>query len=307
MRKILLLALILISSISFANENAHHKKKTQTTHTAASQTTTEQPKNVVLQRVKQEQAVLNNPFLITFYQPTYIIPFYVSQSPYRQIYVNNTPDNEGLNNYEVKYQFSFKLPIWYHMFDTRSSIYVAYTQLSYWQAYNNSAFFRETNYEPEIFLANQINWQLPDGWEMVFTNLGLVHESNGKGGDLERSWNRMYLDNILSKGNWFVSIKPWIVFHDQSLNRYNPDIAKYLGYESATVGYKYHKQIFSFQTENTVESGFSRGSMQFSWSFPLTTHLNGYIQLFSGFGQSLIEYDHYTNGVGIGISLSNWI
>ena len=48
----------------------------------------------------------------------------------------------------------------------------------YWQFYAQSQYFRETNYEPELFLQGPIN--RCSGWQ-----IGLNHQSNGRGGMLE--------------------------------------------------------------------------------------------------------------------------
>lgn len=263
--------------------------------------------DVVDQRIAYETEMKNNPFLIYPYEPTYILPAYYTQKPYYSIYENNTPDNEKLNDIDFKFQFSFKVPVWQHLFNRQSSLFFAYSQLSYWQAYNDSAFFRETNYQPEIFLANYWNKLLADDWRLKFVNFGLMHQSNGRGGDLERTWNRAYAKLILAHQQWMVTIQPWYVFRDGSTENHNPDITHYLGYGQSLVAYKYHQQTFSLNLQNEVESGFRRGAETFAWSFPLSTHLKGYIQVFSGFGQSLIEYNHYTNAVGIGIALNDWI
>lgn len=261
--------------------------------------------NAVSERAQQEDNT--NPFLVNFYQPTYFLPFYYTGNPYQQVYVNNTPDNQTIDSSEAKFQFSFKIPVWKNIFQHPSTLYLAYTQLNYWQVYNKSAFFREIDFSPEAFVANEINWHLSKSWTLNFLNLGIVHQSNGKGGDLERSWNRIYAETIFAKDNWMFSFKPWLA--QQGADAAVPDgnMVKYLGYERILINYKFHKQIFSLQAQNTVESGFSRGGLQASWSFPLTTHLNAYTQFFSGYGQSLIEYNHYTNSAGVGISLSNWI
>ena len=70
------------------------------------------------------------------------------------------------------------------MFHSPVSLNVAYTQLSYWQVYAKSQFFRETNYEPAIFLSDNFS---KIGWVM-----SVLHQSNGRGGKLERSWNRYF-------------------------------------------------------------------------------------------------------------------
>jgi phospholipase A1 len=134
-----------------------------------------------------------------------------------------------------------------------------------------------------------------------------MHQSNGKGGDLERSWNRVYAEAILANGGWSVLVQPWYIIKDSSLDNHNSDIAHYMGHGVAWVSYKVGQQVFSVMVRNELESGFSRGAEEITWSFPLTTHLKGYMLLFSGYGQSLIEYNHYTNSVGLGISISDWI
>lgn len=261
--------------------------------------------NAVEQRAYDESAIDNNPYAISLYQPTYIIPYYHTVSPDYAIYNNNTPNDQTLSRDEIKYQFSFKVPVW--KITDKDKLYLAYTQLSYWQAYSGSAYFRETNYEPEVFDAHKLNLNLIDGWTTNFLNVGAMHQSNGKGGDLERSWNRLYAEAISSKGGGMIAIKPWLVVHDSTYERDNPDMTRYLGDGQFIAAYKYHNQVFSLTFENEFESGFSRGSEMATWSFPLAGPLEGYVQLFSGYGQSLIEYNHYTNAIGIGVSLSDWL
>jgi phospholipase A1/A2 len=264
------------------------------------------PPDVVEERTQKENTILNNPFAISFYQPTYIIPFYYTGSPYNAVYQGNLPDNQQLMHDEVKFQFSFKYPLW--NFNKMHRLYLAYTQMSYWQAYQRSPFFRETDYQPEIFLANQVYIPLGNGWATNFLNVGAMHQSNGEGDTLERSWNRIYINAIESKGNFMVQIEPWYIIQDNSMETHNSDIGRYLGYGQMVFAYKYSKQVFALQVRNELESGFSRGALQFTWSFPLgTRNLKGYVQVFSGYGQSLIEYNHYTNSAGIGLSLSDWL
>lgn len=258
-------------------------------------------------RASIENNLQPNHFAITFYKPTYILPYYYTGSPYESIYVNNTPDNEQIQRYEVKFQLSFKVPVVKSLFRDGTNVYIAYTQLSYWQAYNHTAFFRSTNYEPEFFVANEINWRLTKNLHINFLNVGIVHASNGHGGDLERSWNRIYLEAISEYDNFMVSIKPWYIIHDQATQKYNSNIGDYLGYGELTIAYKYHNQVLSLQAHSLFEQHSRRITGEFTWSFPLTAFINAYVDVFSGYGQSLIEYDHRTNSAGIGISLSNWI
>lgn len=276
-------------------------------HTPCAKACPMEEQGPVEERAAKENNIPPNSFAITFYKPTYILPYYYTFSPYKDIYYNNTPDNEGIKRYEMKFQISFKVPIWKNIFCRPTTLFLAYTQLSYWQAYNRAPFFRETDYEPEIFLANEINFQLHKAWHINFLNLGAVHQSNGYGSRLERSWNRIYLEAISSTGNWMVSVKSWVVLNDNACWQHNKNIADFLGYGQVLVAYKYYNQVISLQARNFLDNRLRRATAEFNWTFPITPYINGCLQLFSGYGQSLIEYNHHTNSAGIGISLSNWI
>jgi phospholipase A1 len=258
-------------------------------------------------REKAEENVKNNRFVIDYYKPTYILPYYYTASPYNKIYMDSTPNNQSIKSSESKFQFSFKVPIFVNLLPENNTIYLAYTQLSYWQVYSKSAFFRETDFEPEIFYSRKLNFPRLKNWSFDFISLGAVHQSNGFGGDMERTWNRIYLEAVLSNHNWMIRYKPWYIIHDSSYQQYNPNLSHYLGYGQMVIAYQLNHHVISLLGHSFFENNGKRSTVELSYSFPLLVHLDGYFQFFSGYGQSLIEYDHRTNGVGIGFSLSNWI
>jgi phospholipase A1/A2 len=260
------------------------------------------------ERMQQESKQIKNPFLVSLYRPTYILPFYYTQSPYTGFYqTNNTPNNQPLQKTEFNFQISFKVPVWRDIWGTQSTLYAAYTQLSFWQAYNSSPFFRASNYEPELFVAHNLNTPLFGGWRAKFLNVGLVHQSNGAGGPQERTWNRGYVETILANNNWMARIKVWKPFYDSGLRKYNPDIVNYLGYSELQLAYKINKNVLSVESRNHLESGFRRGGAKFTWSFPMLENVKGYVQAFTGYGQSLNEYNHRTNSIGVGFTLNDVI
>lgn len=259
--------------------------------------------NPLEDRQEKEEALPGNFFALQVNKPNYILPYYYSSSPDTLVY---SPNNQSLNHQEVKFQLSFKIPLWKDILQHPSTLYFGYSQLSYWQLYQKDPFFRETDYEPEIYLSNIVKYKIFKDWELNEINLGAVHESNGFGGSMERSWNRLYVEAKTSIGNWMFSFKPWYVLHDSSLN-HNPNIAHYLGYGSVLASYKLYKNLITLEAHNLFIARHERTTGELTWSFPLAEYFKGYVQVFSGYGQSLIEYNHKTTSIGVGVALNDWI
>ncbi|MFA6038593.1 MAG: phospholipase A [Legionellales bacterium] len=257
--------------------------------------------SVLKERVELENESSKNRFVLHTYRPNYILPYYYTGSPDYAVYAGDIPDDQTLMHSEFKGQLSLRMPIWedIQIFGTDYELQAAYTQLVYWQLYAESAWFRETNYEPELFLTTRPheNWLI---------NYGLNHQSNGRGGDEERSWNRAYIDIAASENNWIVALRVWtLIFKEQSSDIYNPDIANYLGHEKLLVGYKWNKNVFIISARNLER--IDHAAFEATWSHPITDNLSVYVQGFSGYGQSLIEYNHHTNSAGIGLAINDWI
>jgi len=266
---------------------------------------------VVEDRMRHDRKHVLQPFTLMAHKPTYILLGAYNASGYDATLWQeafNEPDFEWEDT-EAQFQLSIKFPLLVNLFDDTFDIYGGYTNRSFWQIYSeDSSPFRETNHEPEVWVQFHPGWELW-GFRNTWNSFGVNHQSNGRGGDLSRSWNRVYAWFTVERGNLAMSIKPWYRIPESDSDDDNPDIGDYMGHYELSASYKWGENVFSLMSRNNLESGFSKGAVQASWSFPLWDwpYLKGYVQWFSGYGQSLIEYNQYANTIGIGFSLTDWL
>jgi phospholipase A1 len=208
--------------------------------------------------------------------------------------------SSDLSRAELVFQLGFKTKLVETAFDKPVDLWFGYTQNSFWQAGNRQASspFRETNYQPELMLVTPLNLDLL-GMHASFLNLGVVHQSNGQASTLSRSWNRMYAQVGLERAGFTVLGRVWKRINETASDDNNPDIVDYMGRGDLNVTYRSNGHDYSALLRRNFSTG--RGAVQLSWAFPLAGHFKGYTQYFSGYGQSLIDYNYYQNVVGIGL------
>jgi phospholipase A1/A2 len=267
--------------------------------------------SLAAQRVKRESQFEQNPFALAAYKQNYILPYsYVTeQNP-----IYNAAGLE-VNHEEAKFQFSFRFPLSSReLFVKGDSLDIGYTQVSFWQLYNSaSAPFRETNYDPEIFYTRPLNFR-PRGADTAL-RFGLEHESNGRGivngYSLSRSWNRVYAKLIYAKDDYVIAFRPWYRIPERAKTSPtdsggddNPDIEKYMGYFDLTGAWQIKSFEFSVLARDNLRSSHNLGAIELGMSFPLYRQIRGYAQYFNGYGESLIDYNHSINRVGVGFLLT---
>lgn len=224
---------------------------------------------------------------IDVYKPNYLI------------YAHDFSGKSDRKDGEAKFQISIEKPIAYDLFGFKETLFVAYSQKSFWQISKDSAPFRENNYEPEIFITIPNNFENYDFINWV--KFGINHHSNGQGGEESRSWNRAYVSTKLGFGNFSVTPRAWYAF---AKDRYNKDINDYMGYGDIELGYDLYGHKFTAMLRNNLKlNGNNRGAAELSWHFPLFKDIYGYLQYFNGYGESLIDYDRQVNKIGLGISI----
>jgi len=281
--------------------------ETETSHKALESSIVEQ-----LQKVERTEAVYSS--FLTPYDDDIETKNSVKQmltksfdiAPYKMNYLlPMTYDNvshEGREHAETKFQLSVQKGLVDNYFGLHETFVLAYTQTSWWQTTADSSPFRETNYQPEFFVI------MPHFDKDSFIKayqFGLLHESNGQGGEKSRSWNRAYAKFYLQAGGWVIAPRIWYRIPEDQATDDNPNIDDYLGSGDLELIYPWKNQTFKFLVKNNLQRENNRGAVQFDWTFPMwENNLFGYIQLYSGYAESLIDYDKRSNRIGIGFALS---
>ena len=248
------------------------------------------------------------------HNPMYLMPVWYNSSPN---YAPSSPTRGAASQerfsdqkrIETKMQVSFKSKIAEDLFKSRADLWFGYTQKSDWQIYNQgrrSAPFRNTDYEPEIFITQPVKSQLPWGGRLRMLGVGFAHQSNGQSRPESRSWNKVYAMAGMEWGKLTVIPRVWMRLFDSSgEDNDNPDLTKYLGYGDVKLQYRLNdKHNFSTTLRYNPKSGY--GAAEAAYTFPIKGKLQGVVRGFHGYGESLIDYNHKQSGIGFGLMFNGW-
>jgi phospholipase A1 len=245
-------------------------------------------------------------YALKLHRSTYVLPFTYNVSPNVDAVREADPDKD-LKKAEVTFQLSLKVKLWQDILRQKVDLWFAYTQRSFWQLYNfeDSSPFRETNYEPELLLNFRTDYRIL-GLNGRFINLGFNHQSNGQSKPLSRSWNRVVANFGFETGRFSFLLKGWYRIPESAEDDDNPKIERYLGYGEIWAYYFLKKHRLGLMLRNNFSFHKNRGALQAEWSFPLVKWVSGYVQYFFGYGESLLDYNHSANRIGIGFILTDW-
>ena len=246
-------------------------------------------------------------FNIRAYKPLYILPFFhtsnVNASPRSPSPGHDVELPERLKAAEMKFQLSFKGKIAQNLFGDNGDLWLGYTQASHWQVANPQASrpFRETNYEPELMAVFRTNYDV-FGWDGRLLGIGVNHQSNGRSLPLSRSWNRVIGQVGFERGDWTLMLRPWWIFEESFDKSDNPDIGDYVGHGDIQLVHVWDGHEFALMARPSAKGG----AVQLDWALPIQNQLRGHVQVFDGYGESLIDYNHRATYVGVGLSLLEW-
>lgn len=257
---------------------------------------------------------------VQVYRPSYFLP------ASRTSHINTQPTSpapgrslaapEELDSVEAKFQFSFKSEFWgtdlesFAYFD-RLRLWFGYTQQSHWQVWDSakSSPFRESNYEPELIVT--LGRAKQDA-NFKFLNLGYVHQSNGQPLPRSRSWWRLYLQGGWESGSWSALVRGWSRTDGRKDGGDNPDIERYLGHGDLVVRFRPNKSyavdlLVRDNFKRDLNRGFAQLDVSTPWPWPLKSLNSGssrvHLQATTGYGESLIDYNHRQSTFGLGFSV----
>ena len=244
---------------------------------------------------------------VRLYQPNYILlaryTTDVNRGPYEPLFEAFAEDYD-FEDVEAKFQLSFKGRL-ATTEDRRWGLWFAYTQQSQWQVYSGdiSSPFRETNYMPELFGSFRPGVEI-GGLGFNVLNFGFNHQSNGRADPISRSWDRLFVEGGFERENLALIVRAWTRVRPGDYEDDNPDITDYLGYGQLTALYRRGENTFTLMGRGNLNTG--KGAAQFTWtSQPVLGPMRVHFQLFSGYGESLIDYDWNQTTVGLGVTLND--
>lgn len=229
-------------------------------------------------------------------------------SPYEPIYFL-------LGTYPAaEFQFSLK----YKVLDLDSDwnpfahAYFAYTQVSFWDVLNEDPSFYDTSYKPSGFLF-YTNVNRGDRFRLDLQG-GVEHESNGRGGEMERALNTAYLQPTLKfalSPTWELSLQPR-VWDYLSVHRNNEDLSDYRGYADLRCNLDWldavtREKRFEVATRFRIGDQGEHASwlIDVRYNLPRAWIFNPAIDLqyFTGYGQTLRQYNQASYGFRGGLCL----
>ena len=232
---------------------------------------------------------------IKAYKSNYFLPFsYLNSGTYADTNGHKAKDIETEFQVSIKFDYASNLL----GFDEIYS--VAYTQLAFWQLYSDSAFFRETNYNPELYVMFPTS-KLDEAKFLKAVKFSFEHESNGRGGEEERSWNFVSTSLYFQYKYMFSELKLWYRLSDNI--DYNPELLDYLGYGHLRFMFPYKKHLAEVLFRNSFKG---HSAIELNYSYPVfgRKDLFLYVKGFSGYGESLIDFNQHIDKIGFGFSIS---
>jgi len=253
---------------------------------------------------------LNSDFGLEPYRVNYLLPFGYRKSGTYKSYI----PTDVYKKIEAELQISLKLNVKHNILGLDERYYLAYTHQSFWQIYSESSPFRETIYNPEAFVLFPIKDRT--FLHLKSFKLALAHRSNGQGDNRNldpqkysnienrsRSMNYYYTTFRFQHLSMITDLKFWARIPEKNQTDDNPDIMKYTGFSSIKVRYFLNRHMVTLLARVNFKTDY--GAIEATYSHPLIIDdVYFYTKFFTGYGESLIDYNNNITKFSVGFSFS---
>jgi phospholipase A1 len=254
---------------------------------------------------------LNAEFGLQPYRTNYLLPFGVANKKY----ISYIPDTE-YKNIEAQLQVSLKLKVADNWFGLGEKYYLSYTQQAFWQIYIYSSPFRENLYNPEGFVVIPVrdNYSI---FQLRSLKFAVAHKSNGQPDtsdvifsdgtqmqNLSKSINYFYTTVRLQHNTIISDFTLLAPFPGADNLSDNPDLMNYLGYTKLKLTYFYKAHMISAMVRGNLKTRKGAVELTYSHPHPLNDSTYWYVKFFSGYVESLIDYNKDITKLSIGFAFS---
>ena len=118
--------------------------------------------------------------------------------------------------------------------------------------------------------------------------------------------------HFYAKDNYVIALRPWYRIPESAKSfpgdpggDDNPGIEKYLGYFDLSGALRHTQFEFSVLSRDKLRTRNNYGAIEHGMSLPLYYRIRGCAQHFNGYGESLIDYNHNVNRIGLGFLLTD--
>lgn len=216
----------------------------------------------------------------------------------------------------AKFQFSFRYrfagaePSPDEAVESMHRWFFGFTQRSLWDITAYSSPFYDSSYMPELFFESQAVMSERGGLKWLGYQAGVRHESNGRTGFGSRSLNTIYFRPGIAFGRldgWSLILAPRIQAYISDLSD-NDDIRSYRGNVDMFLAFGKNDK-FAVTVAGRLGRHGDRGSVEANLTIPVklarpldfATYFM--LQYWSGYGESLLDYNVRSTALRAGFSL----
>lgn len=264
---------------------------------------------VPLMQPNEYDKIVETRYSLFPHKGTFVLPFTYNWNPHEDLYQSITqqpgqPTDPYYDKTELEMQISFMIPVVRKIRGTNWDLTFAYTHHSWWQLYNSSWSkpFRETNYLPELF--GRYIFEKPRKlvrFRVFAADVGIAHQSNGQISDLSRSWDRLIGRLYFKSPYVFMVVSGWYRVPEGSDDD-NANISRYMGHGEMELYKLWSQHSWSLKVPFAERPG-----VELRYSYPWKNSLRWFVNYKTGYGHSLIEYNRYTDRIGVGIALESFL